>query len=81
MYRPPLNQPFQQQQFAQQDDERGKKSLVRRTVDHSAGLMRYLEDCSNYDRPLQRRIFSSLEPTPDHIVNVCLHHLALSILS
>ena len=51
------------------DGKRMRKAITRRTVDHCASIMRYVEDRAQGGL-LRRHLYSSLQPNPAHIINV-----------
>ena len=53
------------------DARRVRKSMTRRTIDHCASIIQYLEDSAVGDRPLRSRLFTSLQPAVPSILNVC----------
>lgn len=51
------------------DGKRMRKAITRRTVDHCASIMKYLEDrVTGFG--LRHRPWSSLQPNPANIINV-----------
>lgn len=61
------------------DGKRMRKAITRRTIDHCASIMQFIEDDAA-GRPCLRKFpHTALQPNPAHIINVCalspLHHL------
>lgn len=52
------------------DGKRMRKAITRRTIDHSASVMQYLEDAALGRQRLRHYLYSALEPSPAHIINV-----------
>ena len=54
------------------DARRMRKSMTRRTIDHCASIIQYLEDSAIGDHPLRSRLYSTLQPAIPSIINVSL---------
>jgi hypothetical protein len=54
------------------DGKRMRKAITRRTIDHCASIMRYIEDGVGVTGRgvLHKRLYANLQATPDHIINV-----------
>lgn len=57
------------------DARRMRKAMTRRTIDHCASILQYLEDSAIGDRPLRTRLYSSLQPAIPSIINVRLSQI------
>lgn len=53
------------------DGKRMRKAITRRTIDHCASIMRWIEDRAlGGGRSLRLRPYASLQPNPANIINV-----------
>lgn len=52
------------------DGKRMRKAVVRRTIDHGAGIIRMLEDAGQPERPICRAPWASILPEAAFVINV-----------